>query len=124
MSSKETILGLATRTPTEKELNTCPHVTCVLAHEWDPPNVCFPKNLHSVEEDIASNIGAVMTEVRPPDLTNTDSDSDLVDQIYDIGAMTSHMIGSFKVTTILSINVSETKAAVHYVPQAKTFQSK
>ena len=36
LSSKGTIIGVATRTPTNKELQTCPHVTCFLVHEWDP----------------------------------------------------------------------------------------
>ena len=43
--------------------------------------------LYTLEEEISRNIGAVMTEGGSPDLTDTDSDSDSVDQIYDIGAM-------------------------------------
>ena len=42
-----------------------------------------------MEEEISSNIGAVMTEVGSPDLTNKYSDSDSVYQIYDIGDITS-----------------------------------
>ena len=38
-SSKETILGVTTRNPTDKELQTCPHVTCLLEHGWYPQNV-------------------------------------------------------------------------------------
>ena len=53
-----------------------------------------------------------MTEVGPPDLTNMDSDNNSVDQIYDIGAMTIRMIGSVKVASITSMNVSETKTTV------------
>ena len=49
-SSKGTILGVATRTPTDKELHTVPHVTCLSAHEWDPHYVCFPKSSRTVEE--------------------------------------------------------------------------
>ena len=64
-----------------------------------------------------------MTEGGPPDLTNTYSDSNSVYQLYDIGAMTSQMIVSAKVALIPSSNVSETKATVQYVPQAKIFQS-
>ena len=77
-----------------------------------------------MEEEISRKIGAVMTEGVYPDLTDTNSDSDSVYQIYDIGAMTSRMIGSVKVALIPSRNVSETKATVKDVPQAKTFQSK
>ena len=77
-----------------------------------------------MEEEISSNIGAVMTEGGSPDLTDTESDSNSVYQIYDIGAMTSRMIGSVRVALIPSRNVSETKSTVQDVQQAKTFQSK
>ena len=77
-----------------------------------------------MEEDIPSNIDAVMMEEGYPDLTNTDSDSDSVDQIYDIRSVTSQMIGSVKVSLIPSRNVYETKATLKNVPHAKTFQSK
>ena len=69
------------------------------------------------------NIVAVMTEGGSPDLTDIDSDSDSVDQIYDIGAMTSKMIVSAKIASIPSMNLSETKAMVQDLPQANTFQS-
>ena len=77
-----------------------------------------------MEEDISRKIGVVMTERGSPYLTNTDSDSGSVDQIYDIGAMTSQMIGSVKVALILSINASETKVTVQDVPQTNTLQSR
>ena len=32
-SSKGTILGVSTRTPTDKELQVCPHFTCLYMHE-------------------------------------------------------------------------------------------
>ena len=47
-----------------------------------------------------------------------------MDQIYDIGAITSWIIVRVKVASIPSRNVSETKATVQDMPQAKTFQSK
>ena len=53
-----------------------------------------------MEEEISRNIGAVVTEVGSPDLTNTYSDSNSVYQIYDIRAMTSRMVGSVKVALI------------------------
>ena len=75
-----------------------------------------------MEEDIPRNIGTVMKEGVSPNLTNTYSDIDSVDQIYDIGAIISLMIGSVKVALIPSRNVSETKATVQDVPQANIFQ--
>ena len=50
-----------------------------------------------MEEEISRNIGAVMTDGGSLDLNDTDSEKDSVDQIYDIGAMTSLIIGSIKV---------------------------
>ena len=124
LSSKGTILGVTTRTPTDKELLTVPHDTCSSVHEWDPHNIRVPKSSHTMEEEISRNIGAVMSELGSPDLTNKYSDIDSVYQIYDIGDITSRVIGSVKVALIPSRNVSETKVTVKYVPQANIFQSK
>ena len=77
-----------------------------------------------MEEEISRNIGAVMTEGGSPDLTNIDSDSDSVDQIYDISAMRSQMISSVKFTSVSSRNASESNGTVQDVPKAETFQSK
>ena len=70
------------------------------------------------------NIGAVMTEGGYPDLTDTDSNINSVDQIYDISNIPSQVIGSVKVALIPSRNVSETKATIQDVPKYKTFQAK
>ena len=96
----------------------------LLVHQWDPQNVRFSKNSHTVDGDISRNIGAFMAEGGSPDLTNIDSDRISVDQIYDIGFITSRMIGSFKVASIPSRDVSETKLMVQDVSQDKTFHSK
>ena len=50
----------------------------------------------TVEEEIARNISAFMTGVVSPDLTDIDSDRNSVNQIYDISAITSQIIGSVK----------------------------
>ena len=84
-----------------------PHVTVFLAHEWYPQSVHVPKSLCTLEEEISRNIGAVMTEGGSPDLTKKDSARYSVYQIYDIGAMTSIIIGSVKVALKPSKNVSE-----------------
>ena len=122
--SKGIILGVTTRTPAEKELQICPHVTCSSAHDWDPHNVILPKSSRTVEDKIERKIGAVMTEVRSTELTDTENYSNSADKIYDIDAITSRMIGSVKLFSITSSNLYETKATVQDVTQAETFQSK
>ena len=62
-----------------------------------------------MKEEISRNIGAFMKEEGSPDLTKTDSDSNSVDQIYDIGAMKSCIIGSVKFASIPTRSVSEKK---------------
>ena len=65
-----------------------------------------------------------MKEVGSLDLTDTEGDSNSEDQIYDIGAMTSQMIVSVKVSSIPPSNVSESKEMVQNMKQVNTFQSK
>ena len=122
--SKGNILGVTTRTPTDKDLQTCIHITCSSARGWDKKNVRGPKSLRTAEEEISNNMGALMKKGVFPGLADTGSDSNSLYQIYDIGAMTSRMIGSVKFALIPSRNVSETKATVQDVPHSKTFQSK
>ena len=76
LACEGTILGVATRTPTEQELQTCPHVTLSSDHEWDPQNVRFPEASRAVEEEISRSIGSVMTqsERMPEEDANFSSD--------------------------------------------------
>ena len=76
-------------------------------HERDPPNCRFLKISRTEEEEISSNIGAVMTQVGFSGFIDTDSYNDLVDQMYDIGTMKRCMIANVKVAMIPSRNVSQ-----------------
>ena len=121
LSSKGTILGVTKKNPTYKELQICPYVTCSSSLELDPHNFLFPKILRTVEEDISRKIGVVMTKGQYTDLANTESDINSVYQIYDIGDMTGQIIGSVKVASIPSRNVSKTKVTVKDMSQKKAF---
>ena len=65
-----------------------------------------------------------MTEGGSPDLTNKYSERNSVDQIYDLGVMTSQIIGSVKFASIPSRIYMNPKATVQDLPQANTFKSK
>jgi hypothetical protein len=84
LSSKGTVLGVATRTPTDQELQTCPHVVLSSEHEWDPQNVRFPRASRTVEEEISRTVGAVMTQ---DGASTEDPDNDAMDCVIDIGNM-------------------------------------
>jgi hypothetical protein len=118
LSCSGTILMAATRTPTDRELNTCPHVVLSSEHDWDPKNVRFPKASRTVEEEITRTIGSVNVEGNCCD-DNSDEESDSV--VFDIGGMSQRMIASVKVQTVPR-QVSQVE--VQDVPQVKTFQSK
>jgi hypothetical protein len=120
LACKGTILGVATRTPTEQELQTCPHVTLSSDHEWDPQNVRFPKASRTVEEEISRSIGSIMTQSEkiPEDDEDVDSQTNL---ILDIGALSKRLIASAKV---VARQVSQVEVEIQDVPQAKSFQSK
>ena len=42
LEMKGTIVGTDTRTPTQEELSTCPHIVLSSSHPWDPHSVVFP----------------------------------------------------------------------------------
>ena len=47
-----TIIFANTHTPTESELQTCPHITLSSPHQWDPHNVTFPGCKLTLEESV------------------------------------------------------------------------
>ena len=51
-----------TRTPTQEELNSCPHVTLTSDIEWEPNNTTFPK-VNAIRRDIHMEKGSVPGEI-------------------------------------------------------------
>ena len=49
---KEQLCNFGTHTPTQKELNTCPHINLSSRHPWNPSKVDFVKNQHLLQEEI------------------------------------------------------------------------
>ena len=114
-----TILGVATRTPTENELQTRPHISLSSEYEWDPQNVRFPKASRTVEEEVSRTIGSVRTE---GDDNNSYEGNDGNDPtklpLLNLGDMSQRMIASVKV------NPRRTVAEVRNdIQDRKTFQS-
>jgi hypothetical protein len=120
LNSKGTVLGVATRTPTDQELQTCPHVVLSSEHEWDPQNVWFPRASQTVEEEISRTVGAVMTQ---DGASTKDSDNDAMDCVFDIRNMSKRLIASVKVTSP-SRQVSQVETEAQDLPPIKTFRSK
>ena len=51
MFAMGTNICVKTRTPTQGELNSCPHVTLTSDIEWEPNNITFPK-VNAIRRDI------------------------------------------------------------------------
>jgi hypothetical protein len=119
LASKGTILGVTTRMPTNHELQSCPHVTLLSKHEWDPQHVCFPKALSTVEEEVSRTVGAVRTKGETYD--HVDYKEGPNTQLFSIGDLSQRLIASVKVT---STTREVSQVDIQDVPQLKTFQSK
>jgi hypothetical protein len=120
LACKGAIPGVATRTPTEQELQTCPHVAPSSDHEWDPQNVRFPKASRTVEEEISRSIGSIVTQSE----TTPEDDAEDVDSqpnlMLDVGGLSKRLIASVKV---VARQVSQVEVEIQDAPQAKSFQS-
>ena len=122
LSSTGTILGAATRTPTEQELQTCPHISMSSDYEWDPQNVRFPEASRTVEEEVSRTVGAVRMLGDDHDYDEGKDETKI--QLLNLGDVSQRMIASVKVKS-LPRKVSQVEAAdVQDIPQLKSFQSK
>jgi hypothetical protein len=119
LTSSGTILGGTTRKLTEAKLQLCPHISLSSKYEWDPQNVCFPKALPTVEEEVSRIVGAVWTQAE--EYGYNDLETDTENQLLDIGKMSQRLIASVKVA---SIPRAVSQIEVQDIPQLKTFQSK
>jgi hypothetical protein len=120
LNSKGTVLGVATITPADQELQTCPHVVLSSEHEWDPKNVWFPRAARTVEEEISRTVGAVMTQ---DGASTEDPDNDAMDCVFDIGNMSKRLVASVKVASPPR-QISQVETEAQDLPPIKTFQSK
>jgi hypothetical protein len=116
LNSKRTALGITTRAPTEAELQRCPRVSLSLEHEQDPQNVCFPKTLRIMEEEVSRTVGAVRTQGEDSyDIFDSSKDN-AENQLLDI-------LASCSVAPIPS-KATEVEVEVQDDPQLKALQSK
>jgi hypothetical protein len=58
-----TIVHVNTHSPTDQELNSCPHIILSSSRSWNPHNVKFPKCTRTLEEEIGGlrHISAIAT---------------------------------------------------------------
>ena len=92
LSMAGTICYFDTFVPSEKELQTCPHITLSSPHPWDPHNVTFPRCKRTLGEEIGG-LQYVSTIISAP----IKNDFDEEDSLFDLNKI-NRKIASMKVT--------------------------
>ena len=80
---KGTIVYFDTHTPTQKELDTCPHINLSSRHPWNTSKVDFVKSQHSLQEEIEriQHVSTVTTDII---WSTSDSCGDKSDFIFSL----------------------------------------
>eukprot|EP00957_Ditylum_brightwellii_P075974 5774829-Ditylum_brightwellii.AAC.1 len=81
-----------THTPSEAELNACPHIILTYPHPWDSMNIHFNRNTHSLEEEVGRIcwVTKVTEDDAPP--------SPMLKRITDLGEMDIPSMQTFQST--------------------------
>ena len=116
MQTVGTNIMATTRTPTQEELDECPHIVLTSQREWDPNNVKFPSPRWTIEEDRASRISGVTT---PSTLTT----GEVFEELFNVDGFSQRLIASCRVTTMPPPTSMVSDVVVSDVPTPNTFIS-
>ena len=92
MAMAGTICSVDTFAPSEKELQTCPHIILSSHHPWDPHNVTFPKSNRTLDE-MVGGMRYVSTVISSPIQDDFDEDG----SIFNLNKI-NRKIASMKMT--------------------------
>ena len=95
-----TTIYMNTRTPSDHELQTCPHVVLTSKAPWDPRAVSFPKPTHLVEE---GKLAQRVSQIRSSRSEAFNSDEFAASNlgIYDVSCLTERLIAEVNVTDVM-----------------------
>ena len=94
LNMKGTIIFADTFTPSEKDLQSCPHIFMTSPHEWNPHKVDFYSHARKFEDEMTSRYQTSASQ--RAEFENVDDNYDL---IFDIGHFNNRLINSVKVST-------------------------
>ncbi len=116
MQTVGTNIMATTRTPTQEELDECPHIVLTSQREWDPNNVKFPSPRWTIAEDRASRISGVTT---PSTLTT----GEVFEELFNVDGFSQRLIASCRVATMPPPTSMVSDVVVSDVPTPNTFIS-
>ena len=109
-----TTVRVQTYSPTQTELETCPHVVLSSPSPWDPNNISFPKSRMSIEE--------MMNDMRHVSSTTSSQIEDVAGSVFDLSTIVRR-ISSMRTTPTKLASPDERLIGRGDVPPINTFQS-
>ena len=106
-----------TRTPSQEELDNCPHIELTSAREWDPSSVMFPEPRWTIAEDRANRaVAAISAQPRM-------QSGEGKDELFNVDTFTNRLIASCRVTSMPPERKISANVVVSDLPTANTFIS-
>ena len=119
LQMKGTIIFADTFTPSESELQNCPHITMTSPHEWNPHNVTFNNQPRPFEDEMRNNFQ--ISALHRAEFENIGDNNQL---IYDIADFNHKIINSVTTINKRQINTSEVKVVTPVISKTKLNKTK
>ena len=103
-----------TYSPTQTELETCPHAVLLLPSPWDPNSISFPKSRMSIE--------GMMSDTGHVSVTTSSSTKDVAGSVFDIFAIMRRIFLMWTTWTELA-SLDKHLIGCGDIPPVNTFQS-
>ena len=117
LSMAGTVVYADTFTPSDQELQDCPHIVLSSAHAWDPHEVSFPKARRSLDEEVGSM--RLLSAIDSTGGRDSGLFSDTNDLVFSLDQM-NRRISGLKVLELGKPSVDPGKSDV---PARNAFQS-
>ncbi len=106
-----TNISTTTRTPTQEELDDCPHIVFTSQREWEPTKNKFLASRWTIEGDKAARISGVEIQQQ--------SRNQLLNKMINVDGFSQRLISSCRVTLVPKVS----HAVVTNLPTSNTFVS-
>ena len=115
MATVGTNILVTTRTPTQDEIDECPHIVLTSQREWDPSKVKFPSPRWTIDEDRAGRISSVTTR--------SSENNEVFGELFNVDGFSARLISSCRVTSLPTPQTMISNVVVSDIPTPNTFIS-
>ena len=111
-----TNLLATTRTPTQDELDECPHIVLTSQREWEPSKVRFPSPRWTIEEDRVGRVSSIT-------MTSPFENDEVFGELFNVDGFSARLVSSCKVATLPAPSHAISQVVVSDIPTPNTFVS-